>query len=128
MTLPLGVCRSPSPLAWRGRPGGPVSGPHSRAVVTAVVWPWVSKRPEGAPLWTVWGSHCQQLVRATCFGGAWVVGDRWRWFPVTLPEAACPRGRGVRIAQMWCRIRTSRMRRATLWRHGQCSRSRSSRV
>ena len=67
-------------------------------------------------------------MRATCLQGPWVVGDCWHWCPVVLSGAACSRGAEVRIVHMWCLSRASRMRRAALWGHRQCSQFKSSRV
>ena len=71
---------------------------------------------------------CEWLVGVTSLGGTWAVGDRWRWCPVALSGQGGPRGSGVRIVQMLCRIRASRKRRAALWCHRQCNRFRSSGV
>ena len=63
------------------------------------------------------GSSCrcrEGLGRGSCLGVSWAVGNRLRWCPVALPEAACPLWRGVWIAQLSCLRMASPMCRAVL--------------
>ena len=64
----------------------------------------------GGPIAGGWAPpFCEGLVRAIVLGGPSVVGDHWRWCPVALLGAACPRGWKVSIVKMWCLIRAPRM-------------------
>ena len=89
----------------------------------------VDKPPEWAPLLIEWGRHTGRLsvwalqVTGACYlpRGPWAVSYRSRWCPVVLSGVGGPRRSGVRIVQIFCRIRASQMRRAALWCHRQCS-------
>ena len=126
-----GVGRPPS--SWTPRRlrclRGVLSGSFIRAALIAAVRPGVDKPPEWAPLLIEWGRHTGRLsvwalqVTGACYlpRGPWAVSYRWRWCPVALSGVDGPRGSGVRIVQIFCRIRASQMRRAALWCHRQCS-------
>ena len=90
---------------------------HQRGALIAVVRPRLSEQPEWAPMLIAW--VCEWLVRVTCLGGPWLVGDCSGWFPVALSGDGGSRGSGVRIVRMLCWIR------ATLWCHRQCNLFRS---
>ena len=65
--------------------------------------------------------YLDRLWRATCLHGSWGVRYRGRWCPVVLTGFPLPWGIGDQISQVLCLRMASRMQRAALRCHYQCS-------